>query len=105
MILRAGSLGVNDNCRLISANTETSQHRHTHLPPMENMQKAVGAADAAASTRLYESPGVDHCEGGPGADSTDLLMALDQWVTRGVAPATLSAQKLDANGAVTLRLP
>ena len=72
---------------------------------MTNMEKAVGAENAAASTRFYVAPGVDHCEGGVGADKTDLLTALDQWVTKGVAPGTLTAQKLDANGAVTRTLP
>ena len=72
---------------------------------MTNMEKSVGAENAAASTRFYVAPGVDHCEGGAGADKTDLLTALDQWVTKGVAPATLTAQKLDANGAVILTLP
>lgn len=72
---------------------------------MTNMAKSIGAESAAASTRFYVAPGVDHCEGGVGADKTDLLTALDLWVTRGVAPATLTAQKLDANGAVILTLP
>lgn len=72
---------------------------------VENMQKSVGTANAAASTRFYVAPGVNHCEGGAGADRTDLLTALDEWVTKSVAPATLTAQKLDANGAVTLTVP
>jgi feruloyl esterase len=72
---------------------------------MTNMEKSVGAENAAVSTRLYVAPGVDHCEGGAGADKTDLLTVLDQWVTKGIAPATLTAQKLDANGAVTRTLP
>lgn len=72
---------------------------------MANMRNAVGATQAAAATRFYVSPGVNHCEGGPGADKTDLLTALDQWVSKGSAPATLVAQKLDASGAVTRSLP
>ena len=72
---------------------------------MTNMEKAVGVENAAASTRFYVAPGVDHCEDGVGADKTDLLTALDKWVTKGVAPGTLSAQKLDAKGAVTLSQP
>jgi len=72
---------------------------------MTNMEKSVGAKSAAGSTRFYVAPGVDHCEGGAGADKTDLLTALDQWVTKGIAPATLTAQKLDSNGAVILTVP
>ncbi len=70
-----------------------------------NMQNAVGASNASASTRFYVAPGVEHCGGGPGADTTDLLTALDQWVTQGTAPATLTAEKLDAAGATTFARP
>jgi len=72
---------------------------------MTSMQKLVGAANAAASTRFYVAPGVNHCGGGPGADQTDLLMALDQWVSTGDGPTTLTAQKLDASGAVIRSMP
>ncbi|MEQ1910331.1 MAG: tannase/feruloyl esterase family alpha/beta hydrolase, partial [Vicinamibacterales bacterium] len=72
---------------------------------MANMQESVGEPNADAATRFYVAPGVNHCGGGVGADTTDLLTVLDQWVTKGIAPATLTAQKLDANGAVTLTLP
>jgi len=70
-----------------------------------NMRSAVGATAADASTRFYIAPGVNHCAGGSGADSADLLTALDQWVTRSVAPATLTAEKRDAAGAVTFTRP
>ncbi len=70
-----------------------------------NMRNAVGAVNADASTRFYVAPGVGHCAGGPGADTTDLLTALDQWVTKGTAPATLTAEKLDATGARTFARP
>ena len=70
-----------------------------------NVRNAVGATNADASTRFYVAPGVDHCAGGPGADSTDLLTALDQWVTKGAAPATLTAEKRDASGALTFARP
>ena len=72
---------------------------------MANMQKSVGEPNAGAATRFYVAPGVNHCVGGVGADKTDLLTVLDQWVTKGIAPANLTAQKVDANGAVTLTLP
>lgn len=72
---------------------------------MAGVQKIVGATQAAASTRLYVAPGVNHCNGGPGADEVDLLTALDQWVTRGTAPGILAAQKRDAGGVVALSRP
>ena len=70
-----------------------------------NMRSAIGAATADASTRFYVAPGVNHCAGGPGADTSDLLTALDQWVTKSAAPATLLAEKRDAQGAVLLSRP
>lgn len=71
-----------------------------------NVKTAVGgAANADAFVRFYIAPGVDHCAGGPGADTSDLLTALDQWVVSGTAPGTLTAQKLDAAGAVSFSRP
>ncbi len=58
------------------------------------------AAGSQAATdefvRYYIAPGVGHCEGGPGADKSDLLSALDAWVTSGTAPGTLGAAKVAA---------
>ncbi len=61
-----------------------------------NVKTAVGAASVDTFARLYIAPGVNHCSGGPGADSADLLTALDNWVVNGTAPGTLTAQKLNA---------
>ena len=68
---------------------------------------ALAHAQAAKETPtwVYVAPGVNHCHGGPGADETDLLAALDLWVTKGRAPATLAAKKLDASGAVVRSMP
>ncbi|QGW80963.1 tannase/feruloyl esterase family alpha/beta hydrolase [Variovorax paradoxus] len=70
-----------------------------------NMRNAVGAPAADASTRFYIAPGVNHCAGGPGADTADLLTALDQWVAKSAAPATLVAEKRDTDGSVLLSRP
>jgi feruloyl esterase len=72
---------------------------------VERMRAAVGRSKADASTRLYVAPGVNHCEGGPGADDADLLTAIDQWVTEGRAPGTLTAVKLDAGGTTVFSRP
>ena len=65
-----------------------------------------GTANADAFTRLYIAPGVNHCTGGPGADTTDLLGALDRWVVSGIAPTALIAQQLDpATGAANFTRP
>ena len=64
--------------------------------------------------RLYMTPGVAHCGGGPGPSSSfayilpqgagpnhpdyDALAALDRWVENGVAPGALIASLFDASG-------
>ena len=61
-----------------------------------------GQANADTFVRYYTAPGVNHCAGGPGADSADLLTALDLWVTRRIPPGTLTASKIDAATGQTL---
>jgi hypothetical protein len=64
-----------------------------------------GQANADGFVRFYVAPGVNHCAGGPGADSADLLTALDEWVTTRTAPDTLTAQKLAADGSTSFERP
>jgi hypothetical protein len=72
----------------------------------QGVTTAVGGQAAADEfARYYIAPGVDHCAGGPGADATDLLSALDAWVTQGTAPATLTATKVSSNGATQFTRP
>lgn len=60
--------------------------------------------------RLFMVPGMDHCAGGPGLDQfgqsadlalgptgSDLLVALERWVEKGVAPQTVLARKLSGD--------
>jgi hypothetical protein len=98
---------INSGGKLIvwHGGADTALSVNSTIEYMANVTKSIGAASAAASTRLYVAPAVNHCVGGVGPDQTDLLTALDQWVTKDVAPGTLTAQKLDANGAVTRALP
>ena len=71
-----------------------------------SMVAAVGGqAVADQSVRFYVAPGVNHCAGGPGADSADLLAALDGWVTAGTAPGTLTASKVAGNGSTLFTRP
>jgi len=70
-----------------------------------NVKTVVGDASTDTFVRYYVAPGVNHCAGGPGADTVDLLSALDGWVVNGNAPGTLTAQKLDTAGAVTFSRP
>jgi feruloyl esterase len=65
----------------------------------QNVVAKVGGQAAADSfTRFYVAPGVNHCHGGPGADKSDLLSALDDWVTKGTAPGALTATQFASDG-------
>lgn len=54
---------------------------------------ALTAADAGAPAyaRLFLVPGMNHCAGGPATDRFDMLAALEDWVERGNAPASVPA--------------
>lgn len=72
----------------------------------QNVVAKVGGQAAADSfSRFYVAPGVNHCHGGPGADKSDLLSALDAWVTNGTAPAALSAAQNAADGSSNFTRP
>ena len=62
----------------------------------------IKQAAADGFVRYYKAPGVAHCLAGPGADTADLLSALDTWAGGGAAPATLTALKLDPTNGTTL---
>jgi feruloyl esterase len=47
--------------------------------------------------RLFMVPGMQHCTGGPGPSSFDMVSALEQWVEHGVAPQQVIASHV-ANG-------
>lgn len=68
----------------------------------------MGQRDADSFVRLYMAPGVQHCAGGPGADSYgevgdlnyedpshSLNGALEQWVEKGKTPGTIIASKFE----------
>ena len=57
------------------------------------------------NVRLYTLPGVNHCGGGPGADTIDLLTPISNWVENGVPPTNLIASKLNPAGTVTFTRP
>ena len=60
----------------------------------EAVLRAVPAA--SEHVRLFLAPGVLHCGGGAGPDRFDALAALENWVERGVAPASMIATKQDS---------
>jgi len=66
----------------------------------------LGRRQAKTFLRLYMTPGMQHCSGGPGPDSfgatvtsaqsdprRDLTLALERWVESGVAPEQIIATK------------
>jgi TonB family protein len=80
------------------------------LPPQgainyfNSVQAAGGSPQTADFMRLYMVPGMQHCAGGPGANSFgqsgmladpqhDVRAALEQWVEKGLAPDKIIATK------------
>jgi len=58
----------------------------------EQMTKIVGGQkEADEFSRLYLVPGMHHCAGGPGPNTFDMLTTLENWVEKGVAPASVMA--------------
>ena len=68
----------------------------------------AGPRNALAETqdfyRLFMVPGMNHCGGGPGANTFDTLTALKNWVERGQAPQRIIASHF-TNGAVAFSRP
>jgi len=81
----------------------------TLVPPYDTLRafdvigKAAGSAEK--NVRLYMLPGVQHCSGGPGADTMDFLGAITNWVEGGTPPDdSLAAAKI-VNGVTTFTRP
>ena len=56
------------------------------------MTQANGGAEQVRGwSRLFLSPGMGHCAGGPSLDSFDALTAMVRWVEEGVAPESIPA--------------
>jgi tannase/feruloyl esterase len=77
-----------------------------------NYQKSVadkvaagkGVAGVQDFFRLFMVPGMTHCRGGAGTDRFDAQSAIEAWVERGQAPATIAASRIE-NGNVTRTRP
>jgi hypothetical protein len=78
----------------------------------------MGRQNADSFVRVFMVPGMQHCGGGPGADSfgavisatpTDaqhsLQLSLEQWVEKGAAPGAIVATKYGPNRTVTMTRP
>ncbi|WP_244099232.1 tannase/feruloyl esterase family alpha/beta hydrolase [Burkholderia ambifaria] len=72
----------------------------------EGLKTAMGGQTATDSfVRYYLAPGVNHCIGGAGADTVDLVSALDNWVTQGIDPGQPIAAKLNTDGSLLFTRP
>jgi feruloyl esterase len=75
-----------------------------------SVRAKMGAKEMDSFVRLYVVPGMQHCEGGPGADSFGQVgnlnfddpqhsvdASLEQWVEKGTAPGTIVASKYEGD--------
>jgi feruloyl esterase len=60
--------------------------------------------DTSEFYRLFLVPGMQHCNGGPGPNTFNMLRALEQWVEQGVAPDRIVASH-STNGRVDRTRP
>jgi feruloyl esterase len=61
------------------------------------LTKMGGASKVHENFRLFMVPGMNHCGGGLGTDQFDMLTALENWVEKKQAPASIPASRV-ANG-------
>jgi feruloyl esterase len=53
--------------------------------------------------RLFMVPGMTHCRGGSGTDRFDAQAAIEAWVERGSAPASIAASRIEAGNVTRTR--
>ena len=56
-----------------------------------NALRAANSGDASQFARFYRVPGMNHCSGGPATDQFDMLAPLVNWVEKGDAPNSVTA--------------
>jgi len=66
--------------------------------------QTTGAASQGKSIELYMSPGMNHCRGGEGFDTFDVIAAMEQWIATGKAPTQIPSSHL-TSGVVTRTRP
>jgi feruloyl esterase len=66
--------------------------------------KTAASGEVAANSKVYIADGVNHCGGGRGADTFDLLKPMMNWVEKGVDPGTIAASKV-VNGVTQFTRP
>jgi feruloyl esterase len=68
----------------------------------ESVRSRMGP-DTSAFYRLYMVPGMQHCSGGPGATTFDMVAPLDRWVTQAAAPESITASRMEKGAVVRTR--
>lgn len=63
----------------------------TSVNYFERVVKDAGRGAVGKSIQLYMVPGMNHCQGGVGTDTFDKVAAIEEWMTRGTAPAQIVA--------------
>ena len=63
-----------------------------------------GLRDTKTFYRLFMVPGMQHCGGGPGPATFDMVEPLEQWVEKGIAPERITASHA-TNGVVDRTRP
>jgi feruloyl esterase len=58
------------------------------------MEAMGGASKAKDTVRLFMVPGMNHCQGGVGTSTFDMVAALEQWVEGKKAPDSIPASKV-----------
>jgi feruloyl esterase len=58
------------------------------------ISKMGGASKVQENFRLFMVPGMNHCGGGLGTDQFDMLTALESWVEKKDAPASIPASRV-----------
>ena len=70
----------------------------------DRVAAAMGGRDRVASNyRLYMVPGMNHCQGGIGTSTFDMLTALEQWVESKKAPESIPASRSEGGKVVRTR--
>jgi Tannase and feruloyl esterase len=72
---------------------------------MQTVEDEMGADSVDSFVRVYMAPGVNHCGGGVGPNQWDMLTPLVRWREDGVAPGSIIASSVDADGEVTRTRP
>jgi Tannase and feruloyl esterase len=69
------------------------------------VREALGGAQSVdGAYRLFMAPGMGHCGGGDGANTFDMVTALEQWVEHGRAPDRIVATR-STKGVATMTRP